>query len=69
MFRYHVPNHKLLGHAIGLEHEHQRPDMADFVVYQPHYLSGFPEAEIAVMKPGAIGFTPSMDLDDRMNRV
>ena len=32
------------GHVIGVQHEHQRPDRDNFLVYKPRNLEGYDEA-------------------------
>ncbi|KAK5127727.1 hypothetical protein LTR08_004227 [Meristemomyces frigidus] len=56
-----------LGHAMGLYHEHQRPDFHTFLEWSPNYLVGWKEAQAAVS--GSTLFDPSWSVAQRMSKV
>ena len=59
----------MTGHAIGLLHEHQRPDRDDFVTLLPHNLQGFRQLQAGVQEDPEKVFPESMSLRARLWKV
>lgn len=57
------------GHAIGLYHEHQRPDAGRFVQFDCRALAGYAQAKTLVLSPNDPLLPPQMPIERKMELV